>query len=175
MLELLVAGNIGLDATVKDVAGTKVANFTVAHNEKYTDKAGVKQDKTVWVNCEYWTPPEGLIPYLKKGTSVIVKGTPSSEGYLDKNQQVASSLRVRVQRIELIGGSKSADAAAPNAGAYAPAAAPAQKYPPRPPVNYGPPAAALTAAPPAPLRPATAPPPSKTALVELTVENDLPF
>ena len=52
--QITVSGNIGADPEIRDVNGTKVANFSVAVNESYNNKSGEKVEKTHWYRCEAW-------------------------------------------------------------------------------------------------------------------------
>jgi single-strand DNA-binding protein len=70
MIKLQVIGNLGKDGVVNNVNGKNVINFSVAHTEKFKDAQGVQKDKTIWVECAYWTDRTGIAPYLKKGTQV---------------------------------------------------------------------------------------------------------
>ncbi|MCS6904818.1 MAG: single-stranded DNA-binding protein [Bacteroidia bacterium] len=105
MLRLQVIGYIGRDAEVRDGGGNKVISFSVAHTEKYKDRNGVLQEKTTWVRCSYWRPPDkiGVAEYLKKGTQVYVEGTPSVNSYINEENRVVASLECRVSSIQLLG------------------------------------------------------------------------
>ena len=50
--EITVSGNVGQAPEIKEVNGTKVANFSIAVNENYRDKSGEQQKKTHWYNVE---------------------------------------------------------------------------------------------------------------------------
>lgn len=68
---LVVSGNIGRDAEVRNAGGTSVAGFSLAVKSGYGDKA-----QTVWVDCSLWgkQAESGLVQYLKKGQFVVVTG-----------------------------------------------------------------------------------------------------
>ena len=68
MIKLQVIGNLGKDAITNSVNGKSVINFNVAHTEKYRDASGQQKDRTIWVECAYWTDRTAVAPYLKKGT-----------------------------------------------------------------------------------------------------------
>ena len=76
MIKLTAIGNLGKDCTVNTVNNKTVINFSVAHTEKFKDSTGVQKDKTVWVECAYWTDRTAIAPYLKKGTQVMLKVRP---------------------------------------------------------------------------------------------------
>ena len=76
MIKLQIIGNLGRDCVVNNVSGKNVINFAVAHTEKFKNAQGVQQDKTIWVDCAYWTERVAIAPYLKKGTMVFADGQP---------------------------------------------------------------------------------------------------
>ena len=46
---VFLIGHLGQDPTIKHLdSGGAVCNFTIATNESWTDKAGVKQERTEW-------------------------------------------------------------------------------------------------------------------------------
>ncbi|MEO6868987.1 MAG: single-stranded DNA-binding protein [Ginsengibacter sp.] len=104
MIKLQIIGHLGGDCTTNDVNGKTVINFNVAHSEKYKNAQGNLVEKTTWVKCAYWTDRTGIAQYLTKGQQVYVEGAPESEGFLNKENQPASSLKVRVFNIQLLGG-----------------------------------------------------------------------
>lgn len=105
MLKLQAIGHIGQDATIKDVNGKKVTNFSVAHTDKYKDKNGVATEKTTWVDCALWDS-ENVTQYLKKGTLVYVEGRPESESYTTKEGEVKDKIKLSVSRLELLSAGK---------------------------------------------------------------------
>lgn len=66
MIKLQVIGHLGQDATVNNVNGKSVINFSVAHSEKYKNKDGVEVNKSIWVSAAYWTDKINVAMYLKK-------------------------------------------------------------------------------------------------------------
>jgi single-strand DNA-binding protein len=106
MLKLQIIGNLGKDAEIRQANGKTVIGFNVAHTEKYKDAQGVLQSKTTWVACSYWTERTAVVPYLKKGTSVFVEGTPSVDTYQNQQNETVANLRLMVREIQLIGGQR---------------------------------------------------------------------
>lgn len=104
MIKLQIIGNLGTDCTTTEVNGRTVINFPVAHSEKYKDSQGNLVEKTTWVRCAYWTDRTAIAQYLKKGQLVYAEGSPEAEGYLNKDNQNAASLKMNVFRIQLLGG-----------------------------------------------------------------------
>ncbi len=67
MKELQVIGNIGNDATTKDVNGEILVSFSVAVTRKTKET-----ETTDWISVI--TKQETLAKYLLKGTKVFVRG-----------------------------------------------------------------------------------------------------
>lgn len=104
MIKLQIIGNLGADCIQKEVNGKTVINFNVAHTEKFKDAQGNVKDKTIWVNCAYWTDKTAVAQYLTKGKTVYAEGTPEADAYTNKEGQVSATLRMRVQNVQLLGG-----------------------------------------------------------------------
>ncbi len=109
MIKLQIVGNLGKDCIVKEVNGKNVINFSVAHTEKFKDSTGAQRERTTWVECAYWTDRTAIAPYLKKGQLVFAEGSPDVEGYMNKENQAAATLRMRVRDIQLLGGRSDAN------------------------------------------------------------------
>lgn len=103
MIKLQVIGNLGKDCITNTVNGKTVMNFNVAHTEKFKDNQGVQKDKTIWVECAYWSDRTGVAPYLKKGTQVYVEGSPEVRTYPKNDGTTGVSLSLRVQSVQLLG------------------------------------------------------------------------
>lgn len=114
MIKLQVIGNLGADCIQKEINGKTVINFNVAHSEKFKDAQGNLKERTIWVNCAYWTDRTAIAQYLTKGKTVYAEGTPEADAYTNKEGQAAATLRMRVQNIQLLGGS--GDTQGSNAG-----------------------------------------------------------
>ncbi len=104
MVKLQVIGHLGRDCVVNNVNGKSVINFAVAHSEKYRDAQGVQKDKTLWVDCAYWTDRTAIAPYLKKGTQVYAEGTPDVRTYTAADGRQGASLSLRITSVQLLGG-----------------------------------------------------------------------
>lgn len=116
MIKLQVIGNLGKDCVVNNVNGKTVMNFTVAHSEKFRDSQGNQKDKTIWVDCAYWSDRTGVAPYLKKGTTVYVEGQPDVRTYTTQDGRNGASLSLRVNMVQLVGGRANTDGAPPETG-----------------------------------------------------------
>lgn len=103
MIKMQVIGRLGKDCVVNTVNGKNVINFTVAHSEKFKDSQGNQQEKTIWVDCAYWTDRTAVAPYLQKGTQVYVEGQPEARSFQRNDGTPGSSLSLRVREVQLLG------------------------------------------------------------------------
>ena len=103
MIKLQAIGNLGKDCVTNLVNGKNVINFNVAHTEKFRDAQGNQKDKTIWVECAYWTEKTGIAPYLRKGTQVYVEGSPEVKTYTKTDGTMGTSLHLRVASVQLLG------------------------------------------------------------------------
>lgn len=104
MIKMQVIGNLGKDCVVNTVNGKNVINFTVAHTEKYKDSQGNQQEKTIWVDCAYWTDRTAVAQYLTKGKQVFAEGQPEVRSFQRQDGTAGASLSMRVRDIQLLGG-----------------------------------------------------------------------
>lgn len=133
MLKAQVIGFLGKDAVVNTLQnGATVINFNVAHTEKFKDAQGTQQEKTVWVECSYWTDKTAVAPYMKKGTQVYVEGQPEVKTFARQDGTTGASFALRVFSVQLLSsGNTQAVAAtpAPVAAAIPAGPVPAEKLP----------------------------------------------
>ena len=105
MLKLEISGNLGADAEIKDVSGSKFVAFRVAHTDKWTGEDQVKHEETTWVDCTMSNIDSKIIPYLKAGTKVFVRGNARQRVYSSpKLKKMVAGLQCSVTEIELVGG-----------------------------------------------------------------------
>jgi single-strand DNA-binding protein len=109
MIKLTAIGNLGKDAVLNNVNGKNVINFNVAHTESYKDKDGNKVDKTVWMDCSYWSERTGIAPYLKKGIKVYIEGQPEAKSFTTKDGVNGATLSVRVGLVQLLSSKSESD------------------------------------------------------------------
>ena len=121
MIKLQIIGNLGKDCIVKEVNGKNVINFSVAHTERYKDSQGNQKERTTWVECAYWTDKTAVAQYLTRGRTVYAEGSPEADAYTNKENQPAATLRMRVQSVQLLGGT-GAEGSSQNNGSMSSAA-----------------------------------------------------
>jgi single-strand DNA-binding protein len=100
MINITLTGNIGADATIKQVNTDTVLNFAVACK---TIKG--KEAIVTWIDCALWGKrADSLQSYLKKGTAVTVLGNLAGlETYTNKQGEVVSKIKVTVIDVALQG------------------------------------------------------------------------
>lgn len=106
MLFTTLAGTLGGDAQVRHTqSGDSAINFSVAHSDKWTDKQGVKQERTTWVSCTIWRKSDQIkiAESLVKGTKVTIIGTPSARAWKNAQGEPQATLEVVVREIDLQG------------------------------------------------------------------------
>ena len=136
--KVILLGRLGSDPEVRTLpSGGKVVTFSIATSENYNNKEGVKVEQTEWHRIELW---EGLAnvaeQYLKKGDMAYIEGKIRTEKWTDKEGVERSTVKVRGNSLQLVGGrgasANDENDAMPssNSNNYAPKAAPVPTPPP---------------------------------------------
>ena len=85
--KVILLGYTGKDPEVKDVAGTKVANLSLATTEKgYTLQDGIQvPDRTEWHSLIFWKGlAEVVEKYVRKGSQIYIEGKIKTRQYEDR-------------------------------------------------------------------------------------------
>jgi len=126
--KVILIGRLGQNPELRYTpAGAAVANFSLATNEKWTDKAGNKQEKTEWHRIVVWNKTAELCnQYLQKGREVYIEGRLQTRQWDDKDGQKKYTTEIVADSVQFLSGNAGAGAgAAASAAASASAAAPA--------------------------------------------------
>ena len=105
--KVILLGHTGKDPEVKDVAGTKVANLSLATTEKgYTLQNGTQvPDRTEWHSLVFWKGlAEVVEKYVRKGSQIYVEGKIKTRQYEDKTGAKRYVTEIFVDKLELLGG-----------------------------------------------------------------------
>lgn len=98
-------GNLGNDPDVRDVNGQKVATFSLATNERWTDKNGEKQEHTEWHRIVVWGKlAEVCGQYLKKGRQTYVEGRIRTRTWDDKEGVKRYTTEINADTVQFLGG-----------------------------------------------------------------------
>lgn len=84
--KVILVGRLGKDPEIRSTPqGTSVVRFTVATDERFTDRAGEKQERTEWHNITAWGKLAEICgQYLKKGKLVYIEGSIRTDSWDDK-------------------------------------------------------------------------------------------
>jgi single-strand DNA-binding protein len=105
MKQMTIVGNIGRDASIKEINGNRMVEFTVAVNEKYKKSDGTQVETTDWIGVLYHN--EKIAQHLKSGMKVLVQGGFSIRTYQGtQDKKWKSGVSIRATMIEFLGGGK---------------------------------------------------------------------
>lgn len=98
MNQAMIFGRVGRDPKVHTTGGgKKVAGFSVATSEKFTNGSGERQEKTTWHNVKVWGPLAEIVEArVRKGIEVLVVGK-IENGFYEKDGQKVNTSEVVVQ------------------------------------------------------------------------------
>lgn len=131
--EVFLMGNVGKDPEKKTMSnGKTVANFSLATNDQWKDKTtGEKKEKTEWHNIVLYDKlADFCAQYVKKGSTIFVKGKINTEQYKDKNGQDRFITKIITNEVKLITSRSFSQATSDNPASYS---APSQ--PQSPPID----------------------------------------
>lgn len=97
-------GNVGKPPEVRfSGSNNAVANFSVACNEKWKDKAGNAQERTEWVRCVAWGKLAEIVgSYVEKGKLVYVAGRMQTREF-EKDGVKRYSTEIVLDTLKLLG------------------------------------------------------------------------
>ena len=97
-------GHVGQEPEVKNLESGKVANFTIATNENYTNAKGEKVEQTEWHRVTAWGKTAEIIEkFVTKGKEIAVEGKLSHRSYDDKDGNKRYITEVVVNQVLLLG------------------------------------------------------------------------
>jgi single-strand DNA-binding protein len=84
--KVILVGRLGKDPEVRSVpSGQTVTKFSLATDERFTDKSGEKQERTEWHNIVAWGKLGEICgQYLRKGKLVFIEGSIRTDSWDDK-------------------------------------------------------------------------------------------
>ena len=84
--KVILVGRLGKDPEIRSTpSGTSVAKFSLATDDRFTDKNGDKQERTEWHNIVAWGKLAEICgQYLKKGKLVYIEGSIRTDSWDDK-------------------------------------------------------------------------------------------
>lgn len=121
--KVILVGNLGADPELRYTAnGTAVSKFRIATSESFTDKQGVKQERTEWHRITAWGKLAEICgQYLNKGKMVYIEGKIRSDTWeQDGVKRYSYEIVADTMRMLSAGNGKGAEAPA-DAPVHAPA------------------------------------------------------
>ncbi len=106
--KVILIGNAGQHAEVKSTPGGKsVANFSLAVNEGFRDKAGKSGQRVEWVRCVAWNKLAEIAgKYVSKGRLVFVEGRLQTRQYENREGTEKTVSEVVVTTLRVLSGGK---------------------------------------------------------------------
>lgn len=106
MLKAEIIGNLGADAEIKRGEGYSFVSMRIANTEKWKDENDQEHTETQWVDVNWSKTDSPLIPFLKSGVKVFVRGFVRTRVYSSKqDRKMKAGLTINALEIELCGGS----------------------------------------------------------------------
>jgi single-strand DNA-binding protein len=106
--KVLLIGNLTKDPELRYTPnGTAVTNLRIAVNRKFKDRSGELKEDTCFITVTAWDKQAEICnQYLQKGRAVFVEGILQSRSWETGDGQKRSTIDVRAERIQFLGGHK---------------------------------------------------------------------
>jgi single-strand DNA-binding protein len=138
--KVILIGNLGKDPEIRTLqSGTKVANFSVATSETWTDKAsGERKEKTEWHRVVIYNERLADVAerFLRKGRKVYLEGALETRKYTDQSGQekyttevVLKNFRGELTLLDSARGEEGGEMGGGGGGGYSRDRAPAARAP----------------------------------------------
>lgn len=120
--KVMLIGNLGQDPEVRFTPGGQaVATFSIATTERWTDKAGQKQEKTEWHRIVVWgKQAENCKEYLSKGRPVFIEGRLQTREWNDKEGKKRWTTEIVANLVQFLGSPGERRSPSASAGAEMP-------------------------------------------------------
>lgn len=105
---VIVNGHLGADPELRSTsAGQPVANFTLATNERWTDKSGQAQERAEWHRIVVWGAQAQVChQYLRKGREVLVQGRLQTREWTNNEGQKQYTTEIVASHVQFLGAAK---------------------------------------------------------------------
>jgi len=99
----IIVGHVGKEPEYKKLNGSSVCNFSVATNETWKDKSGMKQENTEWHNIVCWNNlADFLGENLKQGASVYVEGQLQTKEWEGESGVKMRRTEIKARSVQLL-------------------------------------------------------------------------
>lgn len=100
-----MVGRVGFMEVTTTQSGMKIAKLSIALSERYKDKEGQWQEKTIWVNVKlFQKTAEYIENYVQKGDIVYVDGKLNQEKFTGKDGAEKSIMAIKVDEFKKLSG-----------------------------------------------------------------------
>ncbi|MBW3564576.1 MAG: single-stranded DNA-binding protein [Acidobacteria bacterium] len=102
----ILVGRLGRDPEIRSTpSGTTVAKFSIATDDRYTDREGQKQERTDWHNIvAFGRLAEICGQYLRKGKLVYIEGQIRHDSWDDKETgQKKYRTEIHAREMQMLG------------------------------------------------------------------------
>lgn len=100
-------GHVGQEPEIKNLETGKLANFSIATNENYTNAKGEKVEQTEWHRITAWGKTAEIIEkFVSKGKEIAIEGKLSHKSYDDKDGNKRYVTEIIALEVLLLGGNK---------------------------------------------------------------------
>ena len=108
--KVMLIGNVGKTPEIKNFDnGNKVAVFTLATTERYSDRNGDRHEQTEWHNVSVFGPlAEFVEKYVNVGRNIYVEGKLRTRSYETKSGERRYTTEIIASTVELLGKKESA-------------------------------------------------------------------
>src|SRR6516225_11829660 len=102
---VILVGRLGKDPDVRYTSeGTAVANFSLATDETFTDRAGDKQTRTEWHRIVAWQRLAEISgEFISKGKLVYIEGSLRNRKWQDRDGNQRTTGEVVATRMVMLG------------------------------------------------------------------------
>ena len=121
--KVFLIGNLTKDPELRYTPnGTAVTNLRIAVNRRFKDRSGELKEDTCFVTVTAWDKQAEICnQYLQKGRSIFVEGILQSRSWETGEGQKRSTIDIRAERIQFLGGPRGEGSSPAPAAANEPA------------------------------------------------------
>jgi single-strand DNA-binding protein len=102
----VIVGNVGRDPELRYTAdGTAVCDFSVAVNERWTDRQSDEQrERTTWFRVTCWRQLAEIVhQYVTKGRQVLVTGRVDASAWIGQDGEARATLELTARDVKFLG------------------------------------------------------------------------
>jgi len=103
---VIALGTLGKDPETRDAAGKTVCNFSIAVNDRWTDRqTGEQKESTEWLRIVMWGRlAEIASQYLRKGSKVYIEGKVQTRKWQGQDGQDRYTTEILANEMQMLDG-----------------------------------------------------------------------